>query len=337
MTLLNNKNGFSLVELMVAMVISLMLTLGLFTMFRMSSTNVTTTSQFNELHENGRVALTLLEQDLRMTNYFWLAVDNVSLGQMIQLNVVNDCIGAGANNASFPTDWENFRTIWGYQTGGAVSISCLQAGAVDPGTDVLQVKRLSFPQAPLALNNRNRYFAGFDADGRTVNFFRGGTNNAPNTARNFRYLHRVYYIKTDDGIPNLKRRHLAGANTLARPGNMNARGGTNQQLVQGIENMRFLYGIDIQGSSDTDDYVSAADVPDDVWDRQPKPNAENLPFGEQRQRITAVKIFLLVRSIEPDNQYIDNVEYTLGDRTLGPFNDNFRRKVVSTTVVINNG
>ncbi|MBB1438825.1 prepilin-type N-terminal cleavage/methylation domain-containing protein, partial [Shewanella sp. SG41-4] len=38
-----SQSGMSLVELMVAMVISLFLSAGIFTMFSMSSTNVTTT------------------------------------------------------------------------------------------------------------------------------------------------------------------------------------------------------------------------------------------------------------------------------------------------------
>ena len=56
--------GLSLVELMVAMVISLFLTAGLFAMFSMSSSNVSTTSHFNQLQENGRIALAIMERDL---------------------------------------------------------------------------------------------------------------------------------------------------------------------------------------------------------------------------------------------------------------------------------
>ena len=61
--------GMSLVELMVALVISLFLSAGLFTMFSMSSSNVTTTSQFNQLQENGRIALAILERDLSQLGF----------------------------------------------------------------------------------------------------------------------------------------------------------------------------------------------------------------------------------------------------------------------------
>lgn len=61
--------GFSLVELMVAMVMSLFLSAGLFSMFTMSATNVTTTSQFNQLQENGRIALALIERDISQLGF----------------------------------------------------------------------------------------------------------------------------------------------------------------------------------------------------------------------------------------------------------------------------
>lgn len=63
------KLGFTLAELMVSMVIGLFLTLGVFSMFNMSSTNVTTTTQFNQLQENGRIALALIERDVSQLGF----------------------------------------------------------------------------------------------------------------------------------------------------------------------------------------------------------------------------------------------------------------------------
>lgn len=63
------ERGMSLVELMVAMVIGLFLTAGVFTMFSMSSSNVTTTSQFNQLQENGRIALAIMERDISQLGF----------------------------------------------------------------------------------------------------------------------------------------------------------------------------------------------------------------------------------------------------------------------------
>ena len=316
MIIMNQKNGFSLVELMVSMVIGLVLTLGLFTMFRMSSTNVSTTSQFNELQENGRVALTLLERDLRMINFFWLAMDNVSVRNTLVVPPAVDCIDAVTNIASFPVSWPNFRILWGYDTSGASSLSCLAGNAVKNDTDVIQIKRLSFPQAPLVFTNTGQYFVGFDNDGRQVDFFQGAAGLAPVTPRNFQYLHHVYYIKEDDGVPNLKRRVLINQN-------MDAVGGSNQQLVQGIENIRYMYGVDTDNDMNVDQYLNAADVSADAW-------------NGNGQSIVSVKISLLIRTVDEDPKHMDNVEYTLGDKVLGPFNDRYRRKVMSTTVVINN-
>ncbi len=48
---------------------------------------------------------------------------------------------------------------------------------------------------------------------------------------------------------------------------------------------------------------------------------------DQLSNVTAVKIYVLVRSREPTPGYTDTKTYTLGGTTLGPFNDEFKRHV----------
>lgn len=93
----NNQRGLSLVELMVAMVIGLFLTAGVFTMFSMSSSNVTTTSQFNQLQENGRIALAILERDLTQLAFMgdMTGTDFIlGINTTLEAAVAKDCIGA---------------------------------------------------------------------------------------------------------------------------------------------------------------------------------------------------------------------------------------------------
>ena len=322
-------HGFSLVELMVAMVISLFLTLGLFSMFRMSSTNVNTTSHFNELQENGRIALSLMERDISQAGF----LGDVTSGKM-RFRVFNDasnviatdCVGAGEDNASYPTG-ASFRMVWGYESAvSPESFDCLNN--VDDNTDVLQIKRVrgQDPNAALAFNNTNRHFV--STTGGEAFFFRGNAAGVPaevaNGYRHWEYAHHIYYIRTQNGIPNLRRRVLVN-------GNMDSSTGSEQQLVEGIENIRILYGIDTQGDSSAEAFVNAANVPENVWDHAPKLDCPN-----NTQKIVALRLFLLVRSIEADRSFTNDSSYVLGDKNLAVFNDNFRRKVVSTTIALDN-
>ncbi|MCL1079324.1 pilus assembly protein PilW [Parashewanella spongiae] len=320
--------GFSLVELMVSMVVGLFLTLGLFTMFRMSSTNVTTTSQFNELQENGRIALAILERDLSQTGFMGdLTGQRLTVGENITVDALdiddgNDCIGAGLNNRSLPVvSSVPYRMIWGYRSNVSPdSFACLNS--VVDNTDVLQVKRLIGPPT-LAPNNVNRHYAGTTSNNQII-FFRG--NQPAPAGESIRYWelsHHIYYIRNQDGIPSLRRKTLVGDNMA----------GSDEQLVEGIENLRVLYGVDNQGDPSADVFVGADSVTQDLWDNAPKDFGA--PDGP-KAKIVALRIFLLVRSLERDPSYTNETTYQLGDINLNAFNDNFRRKVVSTTISLEN-
>lgn len=318
--LILNKNkqasGFSLVELMVAMVISLFLSAGLFSMFNMSATNVTTTSQFNQLQENGRIAIALIERDISQLGFMGdMTGTDFVLGANTQIPagvVPNDCVGAGANNATLPNNQpSHFRRLWGYESGvSANSFACLNS--VNSSTDVLQIKRLIGP-ATATPNVNTRYYMA--ATPNQAIFFVGNPI-APvlANARFWVYQHHIYYIADDGDIPVLRRRTLSVNNGMAN----------EDQLVEGIENLRVLYGFDNDGDNSADSFMPVQNVTNLMWD------------NELFQRLVALRVFVLVRAIEADKSYTNNTDYILGDKTIAATGDNFRRKVVSTTIVLEN-
>ena len=316
LTKMSKYQGFSLVELMVAMVISLFLSAGLFSMFSMSSTNVITTSQFNQLQENGRIALALIERDVSQVGFMAdMTGSDFIIGSNTQITapaVPNDCVGAGINNATLPNNTpSHFRRLWGYESGvSADSIACL--GAVNSGTDVLQIKRLVGPSTVNPTVTSRLYVATTSSEA----IFFTGLQGAPvlANARFWEYQHHIYYINDDGDIPVLRRRTLSVVNGM----------NNEEQLVEGIENIRILYGFDNDGDNTADSFMPVQNVTTLMWD------------NELFQRIVALRIFVLVRSTEPDNSYTNRTVYTLGDKTIAAANDNFRRKVVSTTIVLEN-
>ncbi|WP_133406230.1 PilW family protein [Parashewanella tropica] len=325
----NLSQGFSLVELMVSMVISLFLTLGLFTMFRMSSTNVTTTSQFNDLQENGRMALALMERDLSQTAFMGdMTGERLMLKANTQvlatsLGQASDCIGGGLNNESLPIDSPSpFRLVWGYKNGISTEpFSCLKD--VAPNTDVLQIKRVRGPSSDTRLTTKNQYYVATNIN--EAIFYKGDEVDAADliklqdpTLRFWSFAHHIYYVKKKNGIPSLHRRRLVGFN-------MNGGGGGDQQLVEGIENIRILYGIDRNFDNDVDLFLPAANVTDEIWS------------GTGDDRIIALQVFLMVRSIDKDPSYTNNVGYDWGDPgSKLKFDDHYRRKIVMTTISLDN-
>ncbi|OEG72835.1 pilus assembly protein PilW [Shewanella colwelliana] len=311
------QSGMSLVELMVAMVISLFLSAGVFTMFAMSSNNVTTTSQFNQLQENGRIALAIMQRDISQLGFMGdITGTDFIVGSNTQILagvVPNDCVGAGVNNATLPQALpSHFRRLWGYEQGaaGAVPFACLTG--VRNTTDVLQIKRFIGPSTATPTDT-NRFYVGTTA---SQAIFFTGAQPAPalTNGRFWEYQHHIYFIRNDGDIPVLRRRTLTVGNGMAN----------EDQLVEGVENMRVLYGFDNDGDSTPDRYVPASGVTTMMWD------------NELFQRLVAVKVFVLVRAIQADRTYTNQTQYQLGDKTILAPNDNFRRKVMSTTIMLEN-
>ncbi|QUN04913.1 PilW family protein [Shewanella yunxiaonensis] len=313
-------SGFSLVELMVAMVISLFLTLGVFAMFSMSATNVTTTGQYNQLQENGRIALAIMAPDIEQTAFFgdFTGSDFVQSNTTITGAISGDCIGPGTNDATLPdiTSTSHFRLIWGYEVlSGGQSVDCV-TNAME-GTDVIQLKRL---MGPAGATNGFRVAT----TSSQVIFFGTAADPAIENERVWEYLHHVYFIRCLGDTQNASCTAKGNVPVLSRKALSSSGVNNEEQLVEGIENMRILYGYDDDGDDTPDSFLPVEDVTDLMWDNQ------------SFQRIVAVKIFLLVRTIDQDNSYTNDITYELGDKKLGPFNDHYRRKVLSTTVVLEN-
>ena len=65
----NTKNGFTLVELMVAMTLGLLIVLGVIQVMMSNQISYRTNDELSRIQENGRFALDLLANDIRMAGY----------------------------------------------------------------------------------------------------------------------------------------------------------------------------------------------------------------------------------------------------------------------------
>jgi type IV pilus assembly protein PilW len=184
-----------------------------------------------------------------------------------------------------------------------------------PGSDVLQVKRLEGASVVVA-PSADLYYAIVNIN--EIAFFAG--NETPpvlSGGRIYEYQHHVYYVANNElGEPTLFRHALARGDlmTVAEP------------LAAGIESIQFEFGIDMDGDGSVDNYLKSSDVDDAIWDQV------------NRTEVLTVRVHLLVRALTKDNTYSAGGDRTYrmpaGDRVAA--DDGFRRKRVSTTIMVQN-
>jgi len=100
---------------------------------------------------------------------------------------------------------------------------------------------------------------------------------------------------------------------------------SRQELFEGVEQMHILYGVDTSGNGVPDSYVRSGDAPLSAAD--PAGNWSN---------IVSVRIAILVRTVDQHGRDVDTNTYPVSNLVVGPFNDNRRRRVFTTTVMVRN-
>ncbi len=326
MKLINStrQQGFSLVEVFIALAIGLVIFAGVLSVFVGIRTTTAETSSSGELQENGRFAISMLTDDLSKQD-FW--GDYAGIFDLSTINHAlaapgNDCSGDGVNNASFPAAVSTFRTIWGETITNANPMGCFTDAKL--GSDLIQIKRVLADDLvdgagdPITTAPVGNYYLVTNANDGVL--FASGTVPTVDNSRVWQYQHHVYYIREEtqgsNTVPVLMQGQLTTQMSFA-------------PVVDGIEMIRFMYGYDADTDPDAagygkvDAFISADDMTDELWN-----NAGGT-------KIIAVKVFVLARDITPDNKYSNSNTYQLGDLSL-TFNDNYRRLLFSSTVTLYN-
>ena len=319
------QGGFSLLEIFVALVIGLVIFAGVLSIFVGMKTTTSETSTFGELQENGRFAINVLTDDLLRQDFWGDYTGIISLATINPVPAVapvGECVGGGANNGSFPTAVGKFRTLWGETvTSSTIMSGCITDAKI--GSDVLQLKRVITTPLVDALGNPivagpagNYYFV---ANANLGAIFAAGAVPAITNGQVWEYQHHIYYVTEEaqggNTVPVLMQGQLSNTLSFA-------------PIIDGIERIHFMYGIDTEtdptdpGYGIINAFVSANNMTADLWD-----NANS--------RILAVKVYVLARSILPDNKYTNNNTYQIGEQTFTP-NDNYRRLLFSSTVTLYN-
>lgn len=346
----SRQTGFSIVELMVAVLISLIVLVGVIQVVVTSKVTFLHQEEMSYIQENARYAMDVIGRDIQNAGHWGCAGATAEVAQVAR--VVPDAaalIGmqpihgfAGEARESFPAVYrDNLRmpdfTATRFPDSFVVRRAEGQAYAVTDHQDAfLRV-------VPAHDYNHGDYLAVIGEDCRRMGIIRRGADNDPNVidyasqicgegikpallnpvtcdaectcngvvsaahkyqpgSTVMRYSARAYYIGTSSalsGQPALRRAVLKVDDSVE------SRGAVSEEIALGVEAMEVLYGLDLTGDGQPNQYLPADLVAADQWGA-----------------VYAVQVALLFRSQTPSQQ-VNPADAEYGDRYL-------RQRVTST-------
>lgn len=319
------EGGFSLIELMVAMVIGLLILVGLSSIFISSNRSSVEMRKSTQQQENGRYASQLLYDDLMLAGYTAefdssllttpatlpniCSTDMAVLLEGLPLHVqgINDatvtpsCLTDLKDNTDIIVVKRASTCVTGATGCDAFLANAphFQASLCTPSSGSSELAFEATSNAEYAAN----HFAFSDTSG---SFTRKKTSCGTTVADIHRYLVHIYFIANNneagDSIPTLKRADIGAGSFSIVP------------LVDGIEDMQVQYGIDANDDGVPDNYSSAPASVDD-W-----------------RNAMAARVYLLARTTVSTPGWKDARTYELGDKTVDPVGDSYKRRVYSTAV-----
>lgn len=329
--------GFSLVELMVAMAISLLLLAGVIAIFASSRASYETTDKMSRIQENGRYALDQLTYDIRSAGYVGCSRASTYVSTSLKDSTellwdFRDGPVRGFNYASHETWTPTAPAGTPPADGSDILLLRMPVREAVPlrvqkdmtsGTDSIELPNVAgaFKSGDIALAYSCEAQAFFQVTG-----FSGGilehaaTGATPGNANDdISYAFRtnaevvpvntvVYYVDLNTAKTATSLYRKVGA-------------GNAEELVEGVEQMEVDYGIDNDLDNAVDTYVTADNVTD--WGR-----------------VFSVRVALLVRAMDQYGSDKDTRSYKLltGDTavTVPAPNDRRYREVFTSTVSLRN-
>lgn len=252
--------------------------------------------------------------------------------------------------ASATNNFYNGRTIRILSGTGAGQSRVITA--YDGSTKIATIS-LAWTTTPDVVSSKYAFGFGYLLD--TSGFTTFHKRNCTTVAEKRKFISNIYYVRdyattVGDGIPTLMISQFdALGTTLAQQAAI--------PLVEGVEGFKVELGIDslsdngtnvIVNSDPTNWYTDAIKWVDSQTLTSPINRGDGVPDAfvtctdavpctfKQLNNVVAAKVYVLARADKPTLGYTDSKTYTLGNTTLGPFNDGFKRHVFSTSIRLTN-
>lgn len=309
------RRGFSITELMIAMLLTMLLLGFILQIFSSLSRSVRQTQQLALLQQNGQLALNLLQNELQNSGFF----GGMSLGQLREgtsaiIAPDGDCVKVDLDSGSFPVKGQPFINLYAGLAVSGRQLNCLTG--LLPQSEYLQLKRAIGLNVAASALRSNRFYLQHDwQQPRFVDLLSPGLDTE---ASYFPYQHLVFYLQqqTDgrDRFGVLMRKRLVRSTAG------DARIHTDS-VIDGVERLHFEFGIDATGDGQLNYRLATRQMTDRHWQ-------------QIDGRIISITFYVLLRSLQPDRHYINSQRYQMGAERFDAPGDHYRRLLLSSTVSI---
>jgi type IV pilus assembly protein PilW len=325
------SRGWTLVELLVAMTLSLLVIAGIGQIYLAAKRSYEIQANLAQIQDVGRYVTEVLTRDIRNAGYWGLM--DIDLATSTPTNDGNPG-GAPTGDSFFLSGWQApggcdsddtwgrmiTQKIFGINDGnGIAAYNCIGGDLSTPPSDILTV-RYAHPASvttfdPAGLYLRSAPFQGIVTHGNPATaiaaYSPASLDLVDPVFSNHALVTHAYYvadsIATECGnVPVFARKTLDSNGTPRK-----------ESLVNGVEQLQFQYGVDTDSDDSVNRYLNANEVTD--W-----------------SQVRAVRFWVLVRADCPEGGFTNSNSYNLGD--LPPYipNDGFRRALYASNVALLN-
>ena len=358
------QRGLSLVELMVALTIGLMILSAATTIMVTSKITYTTQDSLARLQENARFAIHLVSRDIRMAGYYGCADQVSTVSNQLNAGAPNSdwfdftqaVEGADSAGTLYPSNASITPATGVTRVAGSNAFALRYA---EPSDQILLVSEMTQQSASMKVASNSGLNPGeivmiTDCDGADIfqitNLNPAGgfdnvihntgsgqwpgnsTDNNPHKlskayradARIMRFNSVRYYIgEKADGVRSLFRQTVVGSGGNASTQHM--------ELVEGVEDMRVTYGVDMDG--------------DKIPDRYLKAGAPGLTSALHWENVVSMRVGFLFSTVantdanQPGKTFgtqIDEKVYDVNGDVVNPPDTRRERRVFLTTVTVRN-
>lgn len=308
---ITTQRGFSLVEMMVAMLIGIIIMGGILAMYTNTRDAQRSSQDQIGLVSDARFALETMGYDLRHAGVF----GGNNLPSTIECRdggpctgalpaTVGDCVPGWAVDISTPVFAGNNVVPPGY--------TCIVSH--QPNTDVLVVRYADSNTVATGslvggtMYVRSNYLAGQIFNGLAQPVIPDDVGSLTN---NHQLYSRAYYISTftntpGDGIPSLRRVDMVSGPTVQ-----------DQLILPGVENFQIQFGEDLDADGTVDQFVNADAV-------------------TNFSKVYAARLWVLVRTERTEKDLDTSKNYTIAGQAVAIADDDYRRLLVSSVVKMRN-
>jgi type IV pilus assembly protein PilW len=307
MQLRTRMRGLSLIELMIAMTISLIVLAGVGWVYQGTMQTYRSHDALSRLQEGARYAFEIIGRDLRMAG-------SAGCGYRTTKNVLSDDTAWYKDFFRRPISSVNKNGTVGEDTELSDALRILQADVTreyivdshnNAGAQFVLTDANDFSEGQLLLATNCDHAAVFQASGGagtdSIDHAAIGENATGDLGQTYAAGSRVYKLKAVDyyvaqnaaGVPSLFRQSPQGASATL----------TAEELVEGVEDLRVTYGVDTSDPKDGQaDFYDAEDPSKDFpyvsGDWISADNTLGADEEERWKRVVSVRISLLMRTAE---------------------------------------